>query len=163
MKTTQSLLLGMVLMLAGCNPKLTAPSLDYLPQALLTAFEQNGLKTQYTLNPALNPFYLQGNFDGDNAPDYAVFLQNKRTQKTAVAFLLGTDPAKAMVVEEGQWPALRSFMEVAFWKTTSHFPAGAGSVLPGIKGGGIVLGLRKPEEVRWIYWNGQEWQCINPE
>ncbi|KAA3439766.1 hypothetical protein [Rufibacter hautae] len=166
MKPKYLLFLGMVLTLEGCLPTKSpqvAPTLDELPNALLPAFEQNDLKTQYTLNPNLNPFYLQENFDGDSTADYAVFLQNKHTQKPAIAFVLGANPAKAMVVAEGQWPALKDFKEIAYWKATPHFPAGAGSVLPGIKGGGLVLDLRKPEAVRWVYWNGQQWQCINPE
>ncbi|RNI31600.1 hypothetical protein EFB08_03535 [Rufibacter latericius] len=159
-------MLCIALALTGCCPKpllFKTPTLDQLPNVLLPAFEQNDLETEYTLNPNLNPFYLSGNFDGDGSTDYAVFLQSKRSQKPAIAFVLGAVPTNPILMGEGEWPALKAFNKIAFWKATSHFPAGAGTVLPGIKGGGIVLELNQPDEVRWIFWDGRNWQCVNPE
>ncbi len=166
MKRICLLLLSAALFLScrgSLNQEQSPLTVDYLPRAVLPAFEQNTLKTEYRLNGNINPFYFSGNFDGDEVPDYAVFLQNKQSRKPAMVFIRGAEPGTPVIVEEERWAALKSFNEIEYWKPTDHFPAGAGTSLPGIKGGGIVVGLKPQSEVRWLYWDGRQWQCVSPE
>ena len=56
-----------------------------IPEAVVKCFAEKKLDKAYETSGRINPFYLRGDFDGDGKADYAVLIEEKRTQKAGVA------------------------------------------------------------------------------
>lgn len=50
-----------------------------LPEMLSVILAEEPYRTRYELSDAVNPFFLEGNFDADGHPDYAIMLTDQQT------------------------------------------------------------------------------------
>lgn len=58
---------------------------ESLPAELRGKMYDKGFFDLYKLNAKLNPFYLRGDFNGDQQIDYAISVQEKSTNKIGIA------------------------------------------------------------------------------
>jgi hypothetical protein len=70
-----------------------------LPPEAAKALAMFPQTTRYALTARLNPYYLQGDFDGDGATDTALLIIEKATGKQGIAVVAG---GQVMVVGAGQ-------------------------------------------------------------
>ena len=57
-----------------------------LPETATKKLEANHIFEKYTLSDRVNPFYLRGDFDGDQKPDYAILMTNITSKKIVMVF-----------------------------------------------------------------------------
>jgi len=60
-----------------------------VPQWIVQLFSAKKLDAVYDFAFALNPPYLEGDFNGDSKPDIAVLVKNKHSGKVGIAFFHG--------------------------------------------------------------------------
>src|SRR5688572_14527832 len=55
-----------------------------LPVELEDLYNQEKIKSFYSIRTDLNPFYLRGDFDGDSKQDYALSIVQRKTDKKGI-------------------------------------------------------------------------------
>ena len=55
-----------------------------LPVEIQNLYNQEKIKSIYSIRTDLNPFYLRGDFDGDNKQDYALGIVERKTDKKGI-------------------------------------------------------------------------------
>ena len=65
-----------------------APTDGQLPFWAETAWQKLGSKDGLQISTRLNPFVWRGDFDGDGKQDLAVLVQDGKTKKEGIAFIL---------------------------------------------------------------------------
>ena len=69
------------------SQELTFPQRSSLPWWIGSVLSQLDPPNRYEFSSRLNPFYLQGDFDGDNKQDIAIWIKNRETNKSGIAII----------------------------------------------------------------------------
>ncbi len=137
----------------------SAPLLN-VPQSVVQLFKTNKLDKQYDFSFKLNPFYLRGDFDGDNKPDIAILVSQKTTNKIGIAICHSTS-GKVFVVGAGRslGNGGDDFGWIDVWQVFPKGRVGRGvgeKSVPGLKGEALLV--EKSESASaLIYWNGNRY------
>jgi hypothetical protein len=59
--------------------------IENVPAWIVQLFSAKKLDAEYEFRFTLNPFYLQGDFNGDGKPDAAILVKNKVSSKVGIA------------------------------------------------------------------------------
>jgi hypothetical protein len=58
-----------------------------IPKEATDLFQKTGLEKKYDFSFHINPFYLRGDFDGDNDPDIALLIKEKAKNRIGIAII----------------------------------------------------------------------------
>lgn len=83
------LALSLALSISGISwqPKTSLAEEYNTPPEIKRCMEQDQLKDFYEIERKINPFYLRGDFDGDNKLDYSVRIRRVHDSKKASLFV----------------------------------------------------------------------------
>ena len=80
-----SLTFWLILTTPAVAAELTFPQEESLPPEVRQVFSRNHLDQAYSFSSHLNPFYIQGDFNGDGRLDTAVLVQSRSSNKIGIA------------------------------------------------------------------------------
>lgn len=140
----------------------------HLPEDARVRLEKSGTLVHYDLADNPNPPYLNGDFDGDGRPDYAISVINKTTKKHGIAIIrssmaavdvLGAGGTKLRVGSGPDAYLLEDFDWMDEWHVQSKATASkelGRKVAALMRGDGIVV--EKSESASGlVYWDGKRW------
>ena len=134
-----------------------------LPEEIYHFYDQKEIRTVYAIRTDLNPFYLRGDFDGDNMPDCAMSIVERKTNKKGIlVYHAGTKThyviGAGKPLTSGRGGDDYKWMDA--WKvyTVRKVGLGAGETAQiTLKGEGIhVFKLEAASGI--IYWAGKEYR-----
>jgi hypothetical protein len=93
-----------------------------IPPEIIDAFNHAHYDSMYTISFHINPFYLRGDFNGDNIIDCAVLVKNKSTGTIGIAIV---DGRKKSIIILGAGKSVRKGLEDFNWMDAWYvFPKG---------------------------------------
>ena len=69
------------------NEQTDSVALPSIPPGVLEALGKAGLAAKFSISTHLNPFYIQGDFNGDGKLDCAILVRNRASGKLGVAIV----------------------------------------------------------------------------
>lgn len=132
-----------------------------IPAAIRRHFEPEDTTGRFEVIFELNPFYLRGDFNGDGAPDLAVLVRERASDKRGIAILHG-GAAEPVIIGAGTpfRDGDDDFRWMGVWKVFPQDLAllDEGMDLPADAAAREGLFVEKPESASGvIYWNGQRY------
>ena len=135
---------------------------ENLPASLYDFYNQDKIKTKFTINKNLNPVWLIGDFDGDQKPDYALSISEITTGKKGILIY---HPHKKNCFIIGAGKALSNkpsddYSWVNAWEVSSEKNPELGvgeSKRVKLKGQAILV-QKLESSSGLIYWNGKNYQ-----
>ncbi len=136
--------------------------LDTLPEGIASRIERLGDK--YEISDRINPFYLRGDFDGDNRVDYAVLIVERATKKRGFVVVLSSQPKVQMLGAGTAVPygaAKWDDLNFDSWRAYGRLPidAGTGFDLPPGKGE-LILVQRRESASGFFRWSGTRFTWV---
>ncbi len=130
-----------------------------IPPLLAKRFAASGLNATYSIGFDTNPFYLQGDFDGDGRPDYVVRLKSKKVDaEIQDVVFLASGMARWISKDTGRdYPGPAWY--VVFKRETvfkSPFEK-ENEKLPKLLGDGIMM-VKPESSSALVFWNGTRFQ-----
>ena len=113
---------------------------------------------KYVYDPRLNPFYLQGDFDGDGARDTAVLVKQKAGGKSGIAIVL---KSRVEIIAAGKRiNEMDDFDWMNAWQVERKGAVGqgAGEDPPPKLKGDALLAVRLESSSGLIYWDGKRFR-----
>lgn len=158
-----SLMLMLLLAGAARATDLTPAQKQSLPPDVLRAFAKQGLDKTYAFSSQLNPFYIQGDFNGDGHLDTAVLVKAATSSKTGIA-VVPAGAGHVVVLGCGTpIPGAQGADNVDWMDAWYAYPKGP--VKPGVTKAkppvlrGDALHVEKTEAASAIiYWDGSKYQ-----
>ncbi len=134
-----------------------------LPNELDHFYNQETIKANYSIRTDLNPFYLRGDFDGDNKQDYALSIVEKKTEKigilvyhsgTKIHYIIGA--GKSLSNGSGG----DDFNWMGAWKVyvSKDVGIGVGETDKITLKGEAILAIKLESVSGIIYWTGKEYK-----
>ncbi len=132
-----------------------------LPSQIRTKFELH-FSQDYLLNDNLNPFYLYGDFNGDQNIDYAISVINKKSRKTGIVIFHNLTP-ESFLIGAGNKISNRNIDQIYWSDAWQVYSKGAVQIGIGeteqIELQGDALHLIKVEASSvLLYWTGSEYK-----
>jgi hypothetical protein len=133
-----------------------------LPDNLYEFYNQEKIRTTYKINRELNPFYIRGDFDGDNKADYALAVIEAVTDKKGILiyhpatkkhFLAGA--GESIPNGHGDDYSWMDAWEVSDEKTVGQ---GVTNLKPPKLLGEAILIKKLESSSGLIYWDGKEYK-----
>ena len=133
-----------------------------VPIRIRTCLESPRLKA-YKIDSRVNPYYLRGDFDGDNKPDLAVMIVGRRNngptglaicQGNGATFVLGAGTEPKFSTKQGD-----DFLS-SNWEVLTHdeFHKFLSDSRLGERAKGEVIALNWEDGTGYIYWDGNQYQ-----
>jgi hypothetical protein len=133
-----------------------------LPDDLYDLYNQEKIRTTYKINRGLNPFYLRGDFNGDEKIDYALAVIESKTDKkgfliyhpsTKKYFLAGA--GKSIPNDYGD-----DYWMIDAWEVSDEKIVGQGvtDLKPPKLIGEAILVQKLESSSGLIYWDGKEYR-----
>lgn len=145
---------------AEAGPLIEAPGARVrLQDAIRRHFEPEDTTGRFEVIFELNPFYLRGDFNGDGAPDLAVLVRERASDKRGIAILHG-GAAEPVIIGAGTPFRDGDFRWMGVWKVFPQDLAllDEGRDLPADAAAPEGLFVEKPESASGvIYWNGRRY------
>jgi hypothetical protein len=63
---------------------------ENIPEEIVSSLVAPDFYLKYDIDPARNPFYLRGDFNGDGKPDYAVWIKTEKSGQSGIAIWLSS-------------------------------------------------------------------------
>lgn len=130
-----------------------------LPYELRGKLYDSGFLEKYDLNSKINPFYLRGDFNGDNSMDYAILVVDKSSNKTGIAVVF--KPGTYELIGAGK--SLKNRQMDDFWwmdawtvYTDRAVDIGVGETEQLNLDSDAILAIKTESSSGIIYWNGTE-------
>jgi len=134
-----------------------------LPIEIIDLYNSKQIKSNYTIRTDLNPFYLRGDFDGDDIPDYALSIIDVKSGKkgiiiyhtmTKVYFKFGAGTS----LNNGNGGDDYGWMDS--WKviTKREVEIGVGETEKIMLKGEAISVIQLESASALIYWNGSEYR-----
>ena len=132
-----------------------------LPAEIRTKFQLH-FSEDYLLNKNLNPFYLRGDFNGDQRIDYAISVINKESKKTGIVIFHTLTPEK-FLIGGGKKLTNRNIDQIYWsdaWQVYPNGPVeiGVGETEQIALKGDAILSLKVEASSVLFYWTGQEYK-----
>lgn len=153
-------LLASVCIAAGTCPAAGPGDLDFatgasLPPPVVEALTTFKQTAKYALTARVNPFYLQGDFDGDGKSDTAVLVVEKVSGKHGIAFILHEGIEIVGAGETiGNGGDELSWMDAWYVYDNGRVEQGAFDEAPPRLRGDAVMAIKTESASGLIYWNG---------
>lgn len=134
----------------------------YLPEDLQKFYEQEKIKSSFEINAMMNPFYLRGDFDGDQKIDYAVTVVERKTGKKGLIIYHPTSKNYFLIgagVELTTRPG-DDYGWMDAWEVFSKKEVEKGvdeTATIKLKGDAILV-LKLESSSGLIYWDGKKYQ-----
>ena len=150
------------LMLAGATvaPAVTWDDVGFttassLPQYVWDALDK-GAK-DYSVSSHLNPFYLQGDFDGDGSRDTAVLIKHKKSLHVGAAIVFKGGKVRIFGAgrDMGEGESDFDWMDAWFVEPKGAVEQGASDEAPPKLRGDAIMVLKTESASRLIYWDGK--------
>jgi hypothetical protein len=130
----------------------TWPELQNLPSWAGSILSEQRFASTYAITTRINPYFLQGDFNGDGRLDIAVMIEHKPTMQQGIA-ILHAGPMTPIVVgagrEIGNGGADFSWLDA--WSIETRDPRGKSA--PTLRGDALLV--QKLESASGlIYWDG---------
>lgn len=131
-----------------------------LPSWVRDSFLKNGLIQTYSISYYINPFYLRGDFNGDQKSDIAVLIEKKSSSERGIAifhsndsvvFILGAGKKIGNGGSDFKWMNIWS----VYPKSAVSFGVGETSI-PSLKGEALHL-VKLGSASGIVYWTGQKY------
>lgn len=132
-----------------------------LPRAVLDALSSSKEQlSRYVLSAHINPYYLHGDFDGDDSMDTAIWLQERTTGKAGILIIRGAT-GSIVVVGAGQPFSNRGddFGGMDAWYIYPRGKVGRGADgrdPPQLLGDALML-VKTEAASGLLYWTGSEY------
>jgi hypothetical protein len=131
-----------------------------MPPLLAKRFALSGLDAAYTIGfDSINPFYLQGDFDGDGRPDYVLRLKSKKvdTEIQDVVFL-ASGVTRWISKDTGRDYPGAAWYVVFKHQTVFKSPfENENKKVPKLIGDGIMM-VKPESSSALVFWNGARFQ-----
>jgi len=134
-----------------------------LPEELYHYYNQDKIKTIYSIRTDLNPFYLRGDFDGDKKQDYALSIVEKNTDKKGIlVYHTGTNThyivGAGRSLSNGNGGDDYNWMDA--WKVyvDKEVEIGVGETTKITLKGEAILAIKVESASGLIYWTGREYK-----
>ena len=129
-----------------------------LPPEVYATFSDLPSLAQYVPSPLLKPAYLRADFNGDRAPDIAVFVTQKQTGKAGIVILDGRSKTPAILgagVNFGNGGD--DFAWIDKWRIyrKKAVAQGASDDAPPVLVGDGILVIKTMSASALIYWDGK--------
>lgn len=127
-----------------------------LPRGVLNVFERDASAKRYTLVAHLNPFYVNGDFNGDGRTDTAVLIKDVVSGKTGIAIVHGGTKS---VVVLGAGRKFGNGGDDFRWMDAWHIhpkgpvQRGADETAPPTLKGDALMVIKTESASALIYWN----------
>ena len=134
----------------------TWAELQNLPPWAGAIFEEQRSTSTYALSTRINPYFLQGDFNGDGRLDVAVLVEHKRTMQQGIA-ILHAGSMTAIVVGAGReiGNGGDDFSWLDAWSIEARDTRG--KTVPALRGDALLV--QKLESASGlIYWDGRAYQ-----
>lgn len=132
-----------------------------IPPAVIQAFKNSGSAEKYVFATQLNPFYVQGDFNGDGRLDCAILVQQRSSGKLGIAIVHAGD-SKVRILGAGH--SLGNGGDDFSWIDAWHaYPKGRvqmgadGSRPPKLKGDALMV-IKTEAASSLIYWTGTQYR-----
>lgn len=129
-----------------------------LPQEIWGALDAGA--GDYAISDHLNPFYLQGDFDGDGSRDTAVLIKHTKTAKVGVAIVFKAGKVRILGAGQdmGGGESDLDWMDAWHVEPKGMVQQGASEEPPPrLKGDGIMA-IKTESASRLIYWDGKRFR-----
>lgn len=134
--------------------------LDYvtgasLPPQIAEALGKYPQSASYTLTARLNPYYVQGDFDGDGKTDTAILVVQKASGKHGIAFILDRGVRVVGAGKSiGNGGDDLSWMDAWYVFAKDKVEQGAFDEAPPRLKGDALMAIKTESASGLIYWNG---------
>jgi hypothetical protein len=141
--------------LAADRDDLTFELAENLPDEIMAPLQK---LPAYAYESRINPFYLQGDFDGDGRRDTAVLVKEKASGKSGIAIVL---KSRIEIIAAGKaFNEDDNFAWMTSWKVERKGRVGQGvdeGAPPTLKGDAI-LAVHLESSSGLIYWDGKRFR-----
>ena len=155
-----------LLLLAASKPvaaELTPAQKESLPPEVRRASSREGFDKTYALSSQLNPFFIQGDFNGDGKLDTAVLVKATASGKTGIAVFHAGAERAVLIGAGAQIPGAQGASDVDWMD--AWYAHRKGPLRQGVTKGkppvlrGDALHVAKTEAASaLIYWDGSKYQ-----
>jgi len=136
-------------------------ALSSVPPGVLEALDQPTVAAKFSISTHLNPFYIQGDFNGDGKQDCAILVRNKASGKLGIAIV---HAGKGHVSIIGAGNAFGSGGDDFAWMDAWYvYPRGkvcegaSGDSPPTLKGDALML-IKTESASGLAYWAGAQYK-----
>jgi hypothetical protein len=132
-----------------------------IPPGVIEAFRKSGLAEKYMFSTGVNPFYVQGDFNGDGKLDCAILVKQKSSGKLGIAIVhAGVNNVKVLGAGRAFGNGGDDFSWMDAWYVYSKGPVslgvGEGSP-PKLKGDALML-IKTESASSLVYWTGTQYR-----
>jgi hypothetical protein len=151
--------LWLLVSVSAFGSELTFAQSDSLPPEVHHLFSSTGLGKKYVLSSRLNPFYVQGDFNGDSRLDTAVLIQSRVSNMSGIAifhaggnevFILGAGTRIAGAGENETF----DWMDAWYTYRKQEVKRGADENKPPVLRGDALYVEKTESASAIIYWDG---------
>jgi len=155
--------LGLLLSARAFAAELTFGQSESLPPEVHRVFSKKGLDEKFAFSSQLNPFYIQGDFNGDGRLDTAVLIQSRSSNKTGIAvfhaggdhvFILGAGSFIAGAVDNDTF----DWMDAWYAYRKREVKRGADERKPPVLRGDALYVEKTGAASAIIYWDGSAYR-----
>ena len=155
--------LALLLSARALAAELTFSQSESLPPEVQQVFSKKGLGEKFAFSSQLNPFYIQGDFNGDGRLDTAVLIQSRSSNKTGIAifhaagdqvFILGAGSLIAGAVENDTF----DWMDAWYAYRKREVKRGADERKPPVLRGDALYVEKTGAASAIIFWDGSEYR-----
>jgi hypothetical protein len=127
-----------------------------LPPAVSEALRGNPKTANYKISTRINPYYVQGDFNGDGKVDTALLIEEKASGKAGIAFVLGKRKIAIVGAGKATGNGGDSFdwMDAWYVYEQGKVQMGADENAPPTLKGDALLAMKAESASGLIYWNG---------
>ena len=133
-----------------------------LPTWVRKEFFGRNFDQQYTITFARHPVYLKGDFNGDGRKDFAIQVQDNKTNKDGIMILHGkkqqTISIPVSIVGAGKIleNASGDFQTMDMWELLKSYAVPRINEMS-IRSGDIIRLAKRGSDGGYIYWNGKQY------
>jgi hypothetical protein len=146
--------------IGASNAEPSTIALSSIPPHIVEALNKPALSAKYSISTHLNPFYVQGDFDGDGKLDCAILVKHKASGKLGIAIVhgrkgdisvLGAGKAFGNGGDDFAW------MDVWYAYSKGQVSRGVGEgSQPTMKGDALML-IKTESASGLAYWTGTQY------
>ena len=126
-----------------------------LPQYVWDALEAGAKR--YKVSDHINPFYLQGDFDGDGSRDTAVLIEEQKTGQVGAAIVFKGGKLRILGAGQdmGEGESDLDWMDAWYVEPKGKVQQGATDGTPPMLKGDGIMAIKTESASRIIYWDGK--------
>jgi hypothetical protein len=132
-----------------------------IPPHVVETLEKAGLMEKYVFTAQINPFYVQGDFNGDGRLDCAILVKQKSSGKIGIAVILsGTRTVKILGagIPFGNGGDDFSWMDAWYAYPKGTVQLGAEGGTPPRLAGDALMIIKSESASSLVYWTGKQFR-----